>query len=102
MDMIPIPEELLEQFERGNALLFIGERVVRDADGQALVDRLSAELAARCRAAGEGELSFLQAAQAYEDSRRSARSPGCTSATCWSPPALTGGWSAPLRRRSAR
>ena len=64
MNTIPIPEELLEQFERGNALLFIGERIVRDADGQALVDRLSAQLAARSGSAGEGELSFVQASQA--------------------------------------
>jgi hypothetical protein len=69
MERIPIPEELLEQFERGNALLFIGERIVRDAGGQALVDRLSDQLAARCGAAGEEKLSFLQAAQAYEDSK---------------------------------
>ena len=68
MESITIPEELLEQFERGNVLLFVGERIVRDAGGQALVDRLSAQLAARSQAAGEGELSFVQATQAYEDS----------------------------------
>jgi len=67
--MIPVPEELLEQFERGNVLLFIGERITRDAAGQAVVDRLTARLAARCDApdvAGEGEPPFPVAAQAYE------------------------------------
>ncbi len=67
--MIPIPEELLEQFERGNALLFIGERVTRDAEGQAVIDRLVAQLAARCNATDEGELSFPEVAQAYEDEK---------------------------------
>ena len=35
-----IPQELLEQFERGNVLLFIGERIVRDADGVSLADAI--------------------------------------------------------------
>ena len=30
--MIQIPPELLDQFERGNVLLFIGERIGRDAE----------------------------------------------------------------------
>ena len=42
--MTPIPETLLEQVERGNVLLFIGERVARNAAGQAVVDRLIAGL----------------------------------------------------------
>jgi len=67
--MIPIPEELLEQFERGNVLLFIGEHVARDAAGQAVVDRLTAQLAARSEVTDKGELSFPEAAQAYEDDR---------------------------------
>ena len=67
--MIPIPEELLEQFERGNALLFIGERITRDAEGRAVIDRLVAQLAARCNATDEGELSFPEVAQAYEDEK---------------------------------
>ena len=41
MAMIPIPEELLEQVERGNALLFIGERIVRDAHGNIAIDWLA-------------------------------------------------------------
>ncbi len=65
--MIPIPKELLEQFERGNALLFIGERIVRDAAGQAVIDLLTAQLAARCDVVGESDISFPEAAQAYED-----------------------------------
>ena len=61
-----IPPELLEQLERGNVLLFIGERIARDADGQALIDRLTAQLAARCQIAGPGERSFPEVAQDYE------------------------------------
>jgi AAA+ ATPase superfamily predicted ATPase len=67
--MIPIPKELLEQFERGNALLFIGERITRDAEGQAVIDRLVAQLAALCNVLDEGELSFPEVAQAYEDEK---------------------------------
>ena len=67
--MIPIPEELLEQVERGNVLLFIGERVVRDAQGRAVLDQLTAQLAARC-GLGEAEThTFSEAAQAYEDDK---------------------------------
>ena len=65
--MIRIPQELLEQFERGNVLLFIGERITRVAEGQAVVDRLAVQMAARYDLAGEGELSFPETAQAYED-----------------------------------
>ncbi|MEE8389531.1 MAG: SIR2 family protein, partial [Anaerolineae bacterium] len=67
--MTPIPKELLEQFERGNVLLFIGERIVRDAEGQAVIDTLTSRLAARSDAAGEGTLSFPEAAQAHEDEK---------------------------------
>jgi hypothetical protein len=67
--MIPISEELLEQFARGNVLLFIGERITRDAAGHAVIDRLSAQLSSRCNVADAGELSFAGAAQAYEDDK---------------------------------
>ena len=46
--MIPIPEELLEQIERGNVLLFIGERILRDAEGRVFIDQLADQLAIRC------------------------------------------------------
>jgi|GEM_PF-2456202 len=63
-----IPLELLEQFERGNVLLFVGERIARAVDGQAWIDRLSAALTARCvDLAGLSPVSFPEAAQAYED-----------------------------------
>jgi len=67
--MIPIPEELLEQIERGNALLFIGERITRDAEGRAVIDRLTAQLAARCNVADAGELPFPDVAQTYDDDK---------------------------------
>jgi len=54
--MIPIPQELLEQFERGNVLLFIGERIVRDAEGQAIIDLLTSQLADRSHVADEPTL----------------------------------------------
>jgi hypothetical protein len=63
--MISISEELTEQQERGNVLLFVGERISRDAQGRAVVDRLAAQLAERC--AASDDLSFAGAAQAYED-----------------------------------
>jgi hypothetical protein len=47
--MVPIPEELLEQVERGNVLLFIGQRVVRDAQGRIAIDQLAAQLATLTR-----------------------------------------------------
>jgi hypothetical protein len=62
-----IPIELLEQFERGNVLLFVGERIVRDAEGQPMIDQLTAQLAARLDVADKTELDFPQTAQAYED-----------------------------------
>ena len=43
----PLPIELVEHFQRGNGLIFLGDRVVRDAQGQVLVDGLAAELARR-------------------------------------------------------
>ena len=67
--MIPIPEELLEQIERGNVLLFIGERIVRDAEGRIVLDQLAAQLAARCGIADTEDLAFPEVAQAYEDDK---------------------------------
>jgi formylglycine-generating enzyme required for sulfatase activity len=67
--MIPIPEELLEQLERGNVLLFIGERIVHDAEGRAVVDRLAAQLAARSGLLADEDASFPEAAQAYQDEK---------------------------------
>jgi Cdc6-like AAA superfamily ATPase len=67
--MIPIPEELLEQFERGNVLLFVGERIARDMDRGIVVDWLAAELANRCELSEEGDLDFPEVAQAYEDDK---------------------------------
>jgi len=64
--VIPIPEELLEQVERGNVLLFIGERIVRDAEGWAVIDRMADELAARCGFPDDEGVTFPEAAQAYE------------------------------------
>jgi hypothetical protein len=65
--MISIPEELLEQFERGNVLLFIGEQVGRDVEGQTSVDQLTAELATRCGIDQPEEYTFPEVAQAYQD-----------------------------------
>lgn len=42
MKMRTIPIELLEQVERGNVLLFIGERILRDAAGHVAFDELAA------------------------------------------------------------
>src|SRR4051794_36961744 len=64
--MINIPETLLEQVERGNVLLFVGERVVRDAQGQVAIDQLTAQLMTRA-GLGSAGLVFPDAAQAYED-----------------------------------
>jgi hypothetical protein len=67
--MIPIPEELLEHFERGNVLLFIGEHIARDVDRGIVIDWLTAELADRCGLSEEGHLGFPEVAQAYEDDK---------------------------------
>ena len=39
--VISIPEELVEQLERGNALLFIGERILRNVQGETIIDHRS-------------------------------------------------------------
>lgn len=71
-DYLQIPIELLEQFERGNVLLFIGERITRDADGHAVIDHLTTELAARCDDVDDADnVSFPEVAQAYQDTRGS-------------------------------
>ena len=62
--MSPVPQQLLEQ---GNVLLFVGQRVARSAGGQPIVDHLTAQLIAQGALAGEENLSFPEAAQAYED-----------------------------------
>jgi hypothetical protein len=67
--MIPIYEELMEQFEKGNVLLFVGERITCDAEGQAVIDHLTAQLLARCELTGESGRSFPEVAQAYEDEK---------------------------------
>lgn len=67
--MIEIPVELLEEIERGDVTLFVGERLNRDIEGNVAVDRLTAELVARCGLREEDSLTFPQAAQAYEYNR---------------------------------
>ncbi len=64
-----IPEELLEQIERGNVLLFIGERIVHNEKGQTLLEGLANQLAARCSIIDFEDFTFPEAAQAYEESR---------------------------------
>src|SRR5215207_5515319 len=66
---IALPTELLEQVERGNVLLFIGERLSRDSTGEAALDRLTTELAERASVTDTQPLTFPQVAQAYEDAR---------------------------------
>ena len=65
--MISIPIELLEQFERGNVLLFIGEQILSDVAGRATIDELTAELIARTQIDHEEELDFPAIAQLYQD-----------------------------------
>lgn len=67
--MISIPEDLLMQFERGNVLLFIGDRLLSDPQGRAVLDELTSELVARTKAEDSDYLSFPAAAQIYEDER---------------------------------
>ncbi|MGB0383603.1 MAG: HEAT repeat domain-containing protein [Ardenticatenaceae bacterium] len=67
--MKTIPEELLEQLEQGNVLLFIGERIVRDGAGEVAFEQLAPELVVRAGIAdGEG-ISFPEIAQLYEDEK---------------------------------
>jgi HEAT repeat protein len=64
--VISIPTELLEQIERGNVLLFIGERLVYDTSGRAMIDRLAEQLASRCDTDIAADRSFPEVAQVYE------------------------------------
>ncbi len=65
--MIDVPEELLEQIERGNALLFVGERLAGDVEGQSLVEYLAGCLRERCTFDLPADLPFPTLTQAYED-----------------------------------
>lgn len=62
-----IPEQLLEQVQHGNVLLFIGKRVVRCDDGEVAVDRLREMLLQRADVTSMDDYSFPEAAQAYQD-----------------------------------
>lgn len=64
-----IPLELVEQVERGNALLFVGDRITCDDMGRNELDSWAAELARRCEMPGAENGSFLAASQLYEDIR---------------------------------
>lgn len=65
--MISIPEQLLESVERGNALLFIGERISRDGTGRVLADLMAEQMVARAGLDPEHYSAFSETAQAYED-----------------------------------
>ncbi len=65
-DPFAIPEELVEQTERGNVLLFVGERVVRDRHGQNFHGGLTNTLAARCGLNATDLPPFPDIARAYE------------------------------------
>ena len=62
-----IPTDLLEQVERGNVLLFIGERLTHALTGTDALAGLADELATRTGLTDP--LSFPELAQAYEDER---------------------------------
>src|SRR5262245_47059654 len=64
---IAIPTLLLEQIERGNVLLFVGEGMVRDDDGVPVSKRLRNALSARLEDSGV-ERSFPEIAQDFEQS----------------------------------
>ena len=65
--MVALPEALLDEFKRGNALLFVGERIIEDATGQVFVDQLTRQLAQRAEMAPSENCTFSEAAQAYAD-----------------------------------
>lgn len=67
--MVSIPESLLEQVERGNVLLFIGDRITRDAGGQIFIDQLATHLVNRCTVNDPDDYTFPEAAQAFADER---------------------------------
>ena len=62
-----LPIEIIEQFQRGNGLIFLGDRAVRDAQGQAIVDRLAADFARRLRLNTPAGFTLSQLAKLYED-----------------------------------
>ncbi|MFN8463907.1 MAG: SIR2 family protein [Caldilineaceae bacterium] len=64
--MVEIPHELLEQFERGNVLLFIGEQLVTDPSGRQIFDGLTEDIISRARIEDGDSLTFFEAAQLYE------------------------------------
>ena len=64
-----IPEELLEQVEQGNVLLFIGERILYDAAGEVAFEQLAAQLVMRAGIRDAQGLTFAQIAQLYEDEK---------------------------------
>src|SRR5436189_179450 len=66
---ISIPPDVLEQAARGNLLLFLGERSVRDADGNIAIEQWVGQLADRCGLSNAISLSFPEVAQVYEDAQ---------------------------------
>lgn len=63
----PIPIELVEHFQRGNGLIILGDRAVRNAQGHVIVDDLAAEMARRMQLDGISGLSLPELAELYED-----------------------------------
>src|SRR5262245_43604811 len=63
---ITLPEGLLEQIERGNILIFVGDEIARDSDGHFVFERLTEQLAARCQTAITPDSTFPEIAQIYE------------------------------------
>ena len=64
--MIVIPEELIVQVKRGNVLLFIGERVLRDAQGVPVMDQIALDLAV-LKFDNPDKWSIAEASQGYQD-----------------------------------
>ncbi len=65
--MVHIPIELQEQAARGNVILFLGDRVLRDSQGGIVVEQWATELAHRCGIDEVRRYTFPDIAQAYED-----------------------------------
>jgi hypothetical protein len=65
--MISIPQQLIEQYERGNVLLFVGEQIDRDAEGMTVDDQLAMRLVARIDVDETEDCAFVELAQIYED-----------------------------------
>jgi hypothetical protein len=64
-----LPRELIEQIERGNVLLFIGERTLRNAEDQPMFDWLTNQLKIRSGIAESETYTFSEAAQGHEDNK---------------------------------